>query len=536
LPRSSATPLTALLAALGRLAEDRARWDQAESWYRRGLAAAPDDPLVQYLGGSYLLRRGGDIAAARDALRRSIQADPSYAPAWVALAGSFVAAGDRSAEAIESGETAHRLLPERTDVTANLLGTSPRRRDGAPPGREALPPTRRQRMALRVIARSDVDRARRLIEDGRREEAQAALGQAEAALAASPDDELVRRHIEALRSSIVDARMTERYNEAANAYNAGEVDRARELLLALRDEAPPGRHAEAVASFLTYLDDPAAGPPPPAPLAPSHAARPGDIERLNELIAANRLERTAAGGPPRAQWRQSTALDRLKIDDIGGPRDNRFIEAYNARSGSSTAAPTPRPWPRRGRTYRPPRLARAAAAHELLADATPLSIAPEAGPPPAPVRRGKDVRFIFDPELALQVRFATSRRDRGQSRPSMTAPRRSEGREDDVRAMRAAQRHGERSTMIRSRTTTEMRRGEERRVDGASSAAGRKLASESQHEDEQGGTRRAGREELRDQLIDEFTCIAGPGHRSSEGAEHEPADQRGGERGCPRAR
>jgi tetratricopeptide (TPR) repeat protein len=330
----------ASLAALGRLAEDRARWDEAGSWYRRALAAAPDDPRVQYLGGSYLLRRGGDIVAARDALRRSIQADPSYAPAWAALAGSFVAAGDHGDEAILAAEAAHRLLPVRTDVTANLLRTylaAGRRADAVALAEQAFASDLDgQRMALRMIVRSDVDRARRLIEDGRNEEALTALDQAEVALARLPGDDLVRRHIESLRSSIVDARLTQRYNQAVHRYNSGDVDGARELLNAMLTEVPAGRHAEAVQSFLAFLDDPAAGPPPPAPLAPSRAASPADIERLNELIATNQLdgalllleELRGRSGPGTTLW-----ID-LKIEEIRRVReDNRFVEAYNRAVG-----------------------------------------------------------------------------------------------------------------------------------------------------------------------------------------------------------
>ena len=324
------------LAALGRLAEDRARWDEAEAWHRRALAAAPDDALVQYLGGAYLLRRSDDTAAARAALRRSVEADPAFAPAWLALSGSFLAAGDHGEEAIRAAETAHRLQPSRPDATANLLRQylAAGRRDDAVALAEsafAADPEQLAR-ALRIVARNDVDRARRLIEEGRRDEALGVLAEADAVRSRAGDDELVARHIESLRGSILDARLTERYNEAANAYNAGEVDRARELLLALRADAPPGRHAESAAAFLAYLDDPAAGPPPPAPAPLPQAGGPADIERLNHLTAANRLDDALAlledlrsrSGPTPPLW-----ID-LKIDEIRRVRaDNAFIEAYN---------------------------------------------------------------------------------------------------------------------------------------------------------------------------------------------------------------
>jgi tetratricopeptide (TPR) repeat protein len=328
------------LAALGRLAEDRASWHEARSWYRRALAVAPDDPRVQYLGGSYLLRRGGDAAEARQALRRAVRADRSYAPAWALLAGSFVAAGEYGDEAIEAGETAHRLLPARPDVTANLvriyLGAG-RRSAAAALAQQAFPadPAGEQ-MAVRMIARSDVDRARRLIADGQSDEAMVVLARAEATLRSVPDDKRVLQQIESLRSGVVDARLTQRYNQAVHSYNAGEVERARELLDALLREAPPGRHADAAGAFLAFLDDPTALAPPPAAESPIPAASPDEVGRLNQLLASGQLDQAlrlleelrSRSGPSPPLW-----ID-LKIDEIRAVRaDNRFVEAYNRAVG-----------------------------------------------------------------------------------------------------------------------------------------------------------------------------------------------------------
>jgi tetratricopeptide (TPR) repeat protein len=176
-----------------------------------------------------MLRRGGDIATAREDLRRSIQVDPSYAPAWAALAGSYVAAGDHDDEAIRAAETAHQLLPARTDVTANLLRlylAAGRRDEGVSLAERAFAGDPDQlRMASRVIARSDVDRARRLVEDGRYDDALAALAQAEAVHARIPDDAGAPSHRCAAVPHVEDQRMSARWRGGRGS-NEGEIEHA----------------------------------------------------------------------------------------------------------------------------------------------------------------------------------------------------------------------------------------------------------------------------------------------------------------------
>ena len=328
------------LAALGLLAESRARWDEAESWYRRALAAAPDDPRVQYLGGAYLLHRGADIATARDALRSSTGLAPSFAPAWAALATSFVNEGDHGDEAIEAAETAHRLLPARTDVASTLLRqylASGRRGDAvALAARDFALGSPAQQMAFGVIARSDLERARKLVVDDRNQEALAALADAEAAVAGSAHDTLVSPQIDLLRSHIIEQQLTARYNEAVSAYNAGDLERARSLLSAMLGEVPAGWHANAVESFLAFLDEPASAPFPTTPEALAPGVTAAEVDRLNKVIAADRLDDALLlledlrerGGATRPGW-----ID-LKMDEILAVRDhNRFVEAFNRAVG-----------------------------------------------------------------------------------------------------------------------------------------------------------------------------------------------------------
>jgi len=324
------------LAALAFFAEQRARWDEAGALYERALRAAPHDAMVQYRGGVYMLRRGGEVERAREALRESTRLQPDYAPAWVALSGSYMAAGEYSAEALAAAETAHWLLPSRTDVSATLLRQyleNDQRHAALELASRAFgsDPTDR-RMAYAVIARSDLERARQLVAEGRPERAMIALDQADQAAVNALDREMLARHIAKVRSNIIEQSVSARYNEAVAAYNGGDVDHARSILEDLSDDELPGRHAEAVRSFIDFIDDPDSEAQfPPAEPLPTEAS-PGEIDRLNQLIATDRLDEAVAllhdlnqrvGGQDR-DW-----ID-AKIEEIERAiAQNRFAASYN---------------------------------------------------------------------------------------------------------------------------------------------------------------------------------------------------------------
>ncbi len=324
------------LAAEALIAEQHARWDEARALYDRALRAAPDDPMVQYRGGVYLLRRGGDIERARQALRESTRLQPDYGPAWAALSGSYLAAGEYNPQALAAAETAHRLLPSRTDVSAGLLrqylGNNQREAALDLASRAFVSDPSDRRMAYAMIARNDLERARQLVAEGKPDQAITVLEQADEAAVHAIDREMLDRHIATVRSNIIEQRVSSRYNEAVAAYNSGDVDRARSILEDLSDDELPGRHAEAVGSFTEFIDDPDSEPqfPPPAPL-PTEAS-PGEIDRLNQLIATDRLGEATALLEDLKRRVGSNDRDWIdvKIEEIQrAMAQNRFAASYN---------------------------------------------------------------------------------------------------------------------------------------------------------------------------------------------------------------
>ncbi len=324
------------LASLGRLAEDRARWVEAHDFYSRALDAGPNDPLVLYRAGAYFLRRGGDFVRARSALQTSVTLWPDYAPAWVALTGSYMATGEHSIEALEAAKTAHRLLPSRSDVTSNLvrlyLANDQRENAVAVAQRSFSANPSDLRTAYGIIARSDLDRARRHVADGQPDQAMEALTEAEWAASQALDREMLDRHIASTRSNIVEQRVTARYNEAVAAFNSGDVAAARTVLVELANQDLPGRHADAVDSFLAYIDNPDSGPQFPPPQQHPTEASPGEIDRLNELITLGQFDEAveilvnlkARGAQGERSW-----ID-VKIEEIRRAIDhNRFVETFN---------------------------------------------------------------------------------------------------------------------------------------------------------------------------------------------------------------
>jgi tetratricopeptide (TPR) repeat protein len=113
-------------AGLGRLEALAGRPKEALPWLERAAARAPDDFVIQYLFGVALLDTQPDrkgLQRARDAFGRAVALQPEYGEAWARLAYAQAEEDPDTlaAAALGSFETAHRLLPTRSDIAFNLV-------------------------------------------------------------------------------------------------------------------------------------------------------------------------------------------------------------------------------------------------------------------------------------------------------------------------------------------------------------------------------------------------------------------------------
>jgi tetratricopeptide (TPR) repeat protein len=324
------------LAGLGLLAERRANWADAERLYRHAMVAAPDDPTVQHRSGAFLLERGQDLALARSALERATQLAPSFGQAWLDLARAHLAAGDFGHDALAAAEQAHRLLPWRQDVTRTLfrLYLANERRDDAIElmDRSPLGDELDRGRARAEIAHHDLIRARQMVAQGRLDEAEETLASARtAAFGAASEGHLVDR-IDTVAGEIAQFRTTARYNEAVVAFNRGDLDGARRILLELQPDVPPGRQAEAIRSLLSSIENPDRIEAARATMSFLAGLDRDDMDRFNELVARRDLDGARAhleelrqrASPEEQEW----IADRIaEIDAVFA--HNRFVELYN---------------------------------------------------------------------------------------------------------------------------------------------------------------------------------------------------------------
>jgi tetratricopeptide (TPR) repeat protein len=112
------------LAGLGWIESLSSRPQEARPWLEKAARKAPDDFVIQYLYGLALLEGNpgpADLRQARDAFARAVALQPEFGEAWARLAFAQAQDDPLPAEAARSFETAHRLLPARTDIAYNLV-------------------------------------------------------------------------------------------------------------------------------------------------------------------------------------------------------------------------------------------------------------------------------------------------------------------------------------------------------------------------------------------------------------------------------
>jgi tetratricopeptide (TPR) repeat protein len=323
------------LSALAVERERRADWASAKDLYRRALLASPDDPTVLFRWGEFLSRRGDDHRDAVTALTRSTQLDPSFAPAWAALAAIYSVAGIDSPEALAAAETAHRLLPTNDEVAHDLLRMLLRsdQRDRAVKLAEtsfrSRPRMRAQ--AWMMIVQFDFIRARELLRDGRHEEALRRIELAETIADRGADPAFIRQGIESVRRAVAENEGSALNDRAEALFATGDLEGARELLeLALSkvDDGPVAASCRRLLDILDHPDRYKAGQGPVIRTSPTKE----QIDHFNQLFVANdlagaleylkRLQEQSEGvGDP---WLSS------KIWEIEGTlRYNNYIDTYN---------------------------------------------------------------------------------------------------------------------------------------------------------------------------------------------------------------
>jgi tetratricopeptide (TPR) repeat protein len=105
------------LDGLGAIALRQGRETEAEAWFRRSLAADPDDPVAQ--AGLADLRMRAQPEQGESRMKRLVAAQPEAAPGHFAL-GNALAAQARWAEAQQAYFQAHALDPDNPDYLFNL--------------------------------------------------------------------------------------------------------------------------------------------------------------------------------------------------------------------------------------------------------------------------------------------------------------------------------------------------------------------------------------------------------------------------------
>jgi tetratricopeptide (TPR) repeat protein len=324
------------LSALGVLAEQRARWDEALAFHDRALASSPDDFMVQYRAGVFLLERGRDVERALEALRIAAVLEPGFGPAWLKLTQAYRTTGERGQEAIVAAENAHRLFPARPDVSFELvrLYLADGQRQAAvdlvasafvgSPGHHAR--------AWSVVVDSDLDRVRLLLGDGRLDDAKELLDQTRDVVAGTAEPEAFLVRVESLRSDLELLQSRRRFDEAVELFNRGNQSAARTILVDLQAVLPRGRQAQAVESMLRVIDAPPDATQGRPTLIATSGIGPEDIQELNRRIARrdldgarNHLEALRLRVLPEEQeWIDQRLAEIRVVEEY-----NRFVERYN---------------------------------------------------------------------------------------------------------------------------------------------------------------------------------------------------------------
>jgi tetratricopeptide (TPR) repeat protein len=323
-------------SALGVDAEQHARWGDARSFHDRALKTSPEEFLVQYRAGVFLLERGQDIDGAVAALERATELESGFGPAWVELTTAYRASGKRGPDVIAAAETAHRLSPARDDITLDLLRLylADDRRDAAiglveesfvgSPGYRAR--------AWSSVVDNDLERTRRLLAEGHLDDAEQRLDLAQGMIANTGAPAAFLQRAESLRSDLELLRFGHRYDQAVELFDRGEHDAARAILVDLLGDLPRDRQAQAIESMLRVIDGHPNAAPGGTTTIPTGGITSNDINEFNRRMARHDLDGARAllydlqlrALPEEYEWIDQRLAEIRVIESY-----NHFVEQYN---------------------------------------------------------------------------------------------------------------------------------------------------------------------------------------------------------------
>jgi len=323
------------LSALAVEKETTADWAAAKDLYHRALLASPDDPTVLFRWGEFLSHRGGDHRDAVAALTRSTRLDPTFAPAWAALAAVYSEAGVVSPHALAAAETAHRLLPTNDKVAGDLLQLL-LRSDNRDRAVDLVETSFRSRPSMRaqgwmMIVQFDFIRARELLRDGQHMEALRRIELTESIADRGIESAFIRRGTESIRRAVAENEAAVLNDRAEALFATGDLEGARSLLELALSKVDDGPVAASCRRLLDVLDHPdryKGGQVPVIRLSPTKE----QIDHFNRLFAANDLDGALEylkgllehTHPSGELWLGS------KIREIEGTlRYNYYIDTYN---------------------------------------------------------------------------------------------------------------------------------------------------------------------------------------------------------------
>ena len=340
------------LTWLGVLAEQAGDIDEARSRYRAAVTADPGDPWVRYRLGAFMFRRTVERTPAILELEKSLEIDPTFAPAWGVLAEAHAESGRVDPDILATAETAHRLLPFDLSVSRALLTLILRadQRDRALEfATAAFQSDRLERSrAVNRVAANDLARARDALVLGDLDGAEHRLGLANELIAVSSEREVLRLQLDELSDTVAEQRAAARFNTASELFAAGDTQPALSILEEILADRPVGSTAAAASALRLRILDPTAPIPPPPGTRVFPLTSRGEIDELNDLLASGDLEAALAlleDLDARVSADDRSWID-VKISEIRRARDhNRFAEAYNMavdawNAGRTAAAET----------------------------------------------------------------------------------------------------------------------------------------------------------------------------------------------------